>query len=573
MERRLAAVLIADLVGYSRLMSADEAGTLKALKDYETALIEPTVAKHRGRIVKRMGDGYLAEFGSVVDAVECALAWQCHAPTEGDRQLRFRMGLHLGDIMAEGEDIYGEGVNIAARLEALSQPGCITLSDDAFRQVRDRVQAEFHDLGEHEVKNIPHPIRVWEWRCPTAIPRRLQNVKLPAVETPSIVIMPFRNLTGDPEKEYFADGLRMDIQNALVKVSGLFLIASGSAYAFRGAAGTDAACTLGARYALQGTVRAAGEKVRVNAELAEAASGRIVWSEQFERTMDGSFDLQDEITGRVLAAINVKLVLGEQAKVWHKTLKDLRALEAFYKGVHAFFQMDRESMQRARQYFERVAEIQPEVSVGPTWVAMSHWFDIQRGWSDAPEKSKELARQWAEVAASMPDADGQAHSALSYFYLIERRFDEALAAGRQAVANRPSCAYANCFYGNVLHYCGEQDGAIHHLKLAMRVQPLHPPFYIHMLALAYRAKGELESAVSAAKQVLELNPNDVAIRIVLTSAYAELGRHDLAKDTAAEIRRVDPSFSIAQFADAQPYRDTSVLAKLVSDLRSAGLPQ
>jgi adenylate cyclase len=574
MERRLAAVLNADVVGYSRLMSTDEAGTLKALKAYETALVEPTVAKHRGRIVKRMGDGYLAEFGSVVDAVECALAWQCHVPPdEGGRQLQFRIGLHLGDIIIEGEDIYGDGVNIAARLEALAQPGCVALSDDAFRQVRDRVKAEFHDLGENEVKNIPYPIRVWEWRCPTATPRRLQNVKLPAVETPSIVIMPFRNLTGDPEKEYFADGLRMDIQNALVKVSGVFLIASGSAYAFRGAAAPDAACTLGARYALQGTVRAAGEKVRVNAELAEAASGRIVWSEQFDRTMDDSFDLQDEITARVLAAINVKLVLGEQAKVWHKTLKDLRALEAFYKGVHAFFQMDRESMQRARQYFERVADIRPEVSVGPTWVAMSHWFDIQRGWSAAPEKSKELARQWAEIAVAMPDADGQAHSALSYFYLIERRFDEALAAGRQAVANRPSCAYANCFYGNVLHYCGEQDGAIHHLKLAMRVQPLHPPFYIHMLALAYQAKGELESAVSAAKQGLELSPNDVAIRIVLTRAYLELGLHDLAKETAAEIRRVDPSFSITQFANAQPYRDASVLTKFVSDLRSVGLPE
>ena len=460
-----------------------------------------------------------------------------------------------------------------ARLEALSQPGCITISDDAFRQVRDRVKAEFHDLGEHEVKNIPHPLRVWEWRCPTAVPRRLQNIKLSALQSPSIVIMPFRNLTGDPDMEYLADGFRMDIQNALVKVSGLFLLASGSAYAFRGASAQDAACTLGARYALEGSIRAAGQKVRVSAELTEAASGRIVWSEQFDRTLDDSFDLQDEITGRVLAAINVKLVQGEQAKVWHKTLKDLRALEAFYKGVHAFYQMDRESMQRARQYFERVAEIRPEVPVGATWVAMSHWFDIQRGWSDTPEKSKELARQWAEVAASMQDADGQAHSALSYLYLIERRFDEALEAGRQSVANRPSCAYANCFYGNVLHYCGDQDGAIHHVKLAMRVQPLHPPFYLHMLALAYRAKGELDSAVSTAKQALELNPGDLANRIVLTSAYVGLGQRDLAEETAAEIKRIDPSFSLAQFANAQPYRNNSLLEKFVSDLRSAGLPE
>src|SRR5688572_5142223 len=193
----------------------------------KTALSIPWLPSIGGRIVKRMGDGYLVEFNSVVDAVECALAWQGHTPTEGDRQLKFRIGVHLGDIIAEGEDIYGEGVNIAARLEGLSEPGCIALSDDAFRQVRDRVKAEFHDLGEHEAKNIPHPLRIWEWRYPTAVPRRLQNIKLPPLQSPSIVIMPFRNLTGDPEMEYLADGFRMDIQNALVKVSGLFIIASG----------------------------------------------------------------------------------------------------------------------------------------------------------------------------------------------------------------------------------------------------------------------------------------------------------------------------------------------------------
>lgn len=572
MQRRLAAVLNADLVGYSRLMSKDEAGTLITLKAYEIGVIDPTVAKHGGRIVKRMGDGYLAEFASVVDAVECALSWQCQPPMEGDRPLKFRIGVHLGDIIAEGEDIYGDGVNIASRLEALSQPGCITISDDAFRQVRDRVKAEFHDLGEHEIKNIPRPLRVWEWRCPTAVPSRLQNIKLPAMDKPSVVIMPFRNLTGDPDMEYFADGLRMDIQNALVKVSGLFLIASGSAYAFRGARPQDAGCTLGATYVLEGSIRAAGKKVRVTADLSEATSGRVILAEQFDRVLDDSFDLQDELTGRVLAAINVRLVSGEQAKVWHKTLKDLRALEAFYKGVHAFYQMDRESMQHARQYFERVAAIRPDASAGATWVAMSHWFDIQRGWSESPEKSKELARQWAEIAVAMPDADGQAHSALSYLYLIERRFDEALEAGRQAIANRPSCAYANCFYGNVLHYCGDQEGAIHHVKLAMRVQPLHPPFYLHMLALAYWAKGELNSAASTAKQALELNPKDLANRILLTSAYVELGLRDLAEETAADIKRIDQSFSVVQFANAQPYRNNILLEKFVSDLRSAGLP-
>jgi adenylate cyclase len=503
--------------------------------------------------------------------VECALSWQNEPPGNDELQLRFRIGVHLGDIIVEGEDIYGDGVNIAARLEALAQPGCIMLSDDAFRQVRDRVEAEFHDLGEHEVKNIPRPLRVWEWRCPMALPRRLQNVALPPIATPSIVILPFRNLTGDPANDYFTDGLRMDIQNALVKVSGLFIIASGSAYAFRGAGGNETACALNVGYALQGGVRAAGKRIRVSAELTEASSGRVVWAE-FDSTLDDSFDLQDEITGRVLSAMNVKLVQGEQAKVWHKTLKDLRALEAFYKGVHAFYQMDRDGMKRARQYFGRVAEIRPDVSVGATWIAMTHWFDLQRGWTDSPEKSKELVRHWAEIAASMPDADGQAHSALSYLYLMERRFDEALAAGRCAVANRPTCAYANCFYGNVLHYCDDQDSAIHHIKLAIRTQPLHPPFYLHMLAGAYRAKGDLESAVVAAKRALDLSPGDIAGRIILASAYVGLTKFDLARETAADVQRMEPSFSVTHYMQGQPFRDRSLAANYASELRLAGLP-
>jgi adenylate cyclase len=564
--------LNADVVGYSRLMSRDEARTLQTLKRYEARVIDPTITRHKGRIVKRMGDGYLAEFASVVDAVECAIEWQRHQAAEGEQPLTFRMGVHLGDVIVEGADIYGDGVNISARLEALAEPGCIVLSEDAYRQVRDRVAAQFRDLGEHKVKNIPRTLRVWEWRGRMAVPTRLRNVRLPPIEVPSIVILPFRNLTGDPANDYLADGFRMDIQNALVKISGLFIIASGSAYAFRGISAEETGCTLNVQYALQGSIRAAGKRLRVSAELTETASGRIVWSDQFDRTLDDSFDLQDEITERILEAMNVKLIQGEQARVWHKALKDLRALEAFYKGVHAFYQMNREGMQRARQYFERVAEIRPNVAIGATWVAMTHWFDLQRGWSDLPEKSKELARHWAEIAASMPDADGQAHSALSYFYLLERRFDEALAAGGCAVANRPTCAYANCFYGNVLHYCSEYERAIHHINLAIRTQPLHPPFYLHMLAGAYRARGDFEAALLASKQALELSPGDVASQVILASAYIGLGMPDMARETAADIQRIEPSFSVTRFMEGQPYRDAGIVTQYASELRSAGLP-
>ena len=572
MERRLAAILAADVVGYSRLMNKDEMGTLAALKACEAELIEPTVDKHNGRIFKRMGDGFLVEFASAVDVVECALAWQDQLQAKENQPLTFRMGINLGEVIAEADDVYGDGVNIAARLEALAQPGCIAISDDAYRQVRDRLDVKFHDLGEQEVKNIPQPVHVWEWQCKLALPRRLQDSKLPQPEKPSIVLLPFRNLSGDEQQDFLAEGLRIDIQNALTKVSGVFLIAAGAANALRGATPEDASAGVGVQYVLQGSVRTAGNWVRVAAELTDAAANEVVWAEQFDRTLDDSFELQDEITARILTAMNVKFVAGEQARVWHKTLKDPKALEIFYKGIHAFFRMDRDEMMRARQHFETVAKMHPEVSTGATWVALTHWFDIQRGWAQSPETSRDCAVQFAETAAAMEDTDGQAHTVLSHVHLMNQNYDEALAAGREAVANRPACANANGFYANVLHYCGEHDEAIRHINLAMRFQPLHPPFFKNILSSAYRAKNELASAISTAKQTIELAPADILARVILTSAYVRSDRHDLAKEIVAEIKNLDPSFSVTRFADTQYYRSAEFIEQFTAELRSAGLP-
>jgi TolB-like protein len=386
------------------------------------------------------------------------------------------------------------------------------------------------------------------------------------------VLLPFRNLSGDEQQDFLAEGLRIDIQNALTKVSGLFLIAAGSANALRGATPEQASAGLGVQYALQGSVRMAGNRVRVTAELTDTLADQVLWAEQFDRTLDDTFELQDEITAKILTAMNVKLVAGEQAKVWHKTLKDLKALELFYKGVHAFFQMDRDEMVSARQCFETVAKMHPEVATGATWVALSHWFDIQRGWSQSPETSRNLACQWAEKAAAMEDADGQAQTVLSHVHLMNRNYDAALVAGREAIATRPACANANGFYANVLHYCDEQDEAIRHIKLAMRYHPLNPPFFKNVLAAAYRGKNELESAISAAKQTIGLAPADVMSRLILTSAFVRSNKQGLAEEIAAEIKHLDPSFSVARFADAQCYRNAQFLEQFAAELRSAGLP-
>jgi adenylate cyclase len=572
MKRRLAAILAADVVGYSRLMSKDEAGTLAALKACEAEVIEPTVAKHNGRIFKRMGDGYLAEFASAVDLVECAISWQHQALEREGQPLAFRIGASVGEVLDEGGDLYGDDVNIAARMEALAQPACIALSESAYKQVCNRLDVAFDDLGEQDIKNIPNPVRVWEWRGSRALPHRLRSSKPKEPEKPSIIVLPMRNLSGDETQDFLAEGLRIDLQNALTQVSGVFLIAHATASALEGAMPADASTSTGARYVLKSSLRTAGDRVRIAVELVDGIENRVVWSERYDRTLDDSFELQDEITERVLTAINVTLVAGEQARVWHRTLKPLKALELFYKGVHAFLTMEPAEVARARQLFMKVAEMCPDASAGPTWVALTYWVDIQRGWSESPDESRALARKFAEAADAMEYSDGQAQTVLSHVYLMEGDLDAALAAGHRAVSNRPACANANGFYANVLHYSGAYEDAIRHMDLAMRFQPLHSPFFRNVLAASYLAKGLSDRAVEIAQQVLEIAPKDLVAQLIMTSAHMRAGRTDLAHRVATEIRQLDPAFSVKRFLATQYYRDERFLEEFSSSLRESGLP-
>jgi adenylate cyclase len=570
------AILSADVVGYSRLMADDEAGTLASLKRQRAEIFDPKIAEHRGRVVKLMGDGILIEFGSVVEAVKCAVEIQNAIsgqamPSGSGPALLHRIGINLGDVAIEGDDIYGDGVNVAVRLQELAQTGGIAISDDTFRQIRDRLDIVCHDLGEQWLKNMPRPVRAWEWRCDMPPPARLAGVEPALPDRPSIVILPFRNLTGNAEDDFLVDGLRIDIQNALVKVSGLFLIAVGNALAFRGNSARVASRHLGVRYALSGSVRRSGDRVRIALDLADDLSQRIVWAESFDRTVDDVFRLMDEITGRVLTAMNVTLIAGEPAKVWHKTLTNLDSLETFYRGIFQFFRMTREAMSEARQQFETVARRHPEVAAGPTWAALTHWYDFQRGWSESPERSKDLACEWAERAAGMGDADGQAHTVLSHVYLLDRRFDDALAVGRDAVRNRPNCTNANGFYANVLHYCGEQRRAIDFANQAIRRSPIYPPLFKDILAAAHRAIGDPAGAIEAASDAVAINPNDLMARLILASVYARSGRQDLAAGMVEHVRRIEPAFSLERFAKGQPYRDRDFLEQFVADLARAGL--
>jgi len=390
---------------------------------------------------------------------------------------------------------------------------------------------------------------------------------------PSIIMMPFENLTGDSDQDFLADGLRIDIQNALVKVSGVFLIAIASAIKYRGIPTKQAADEMGVQYSLAGSVRRSANKVRFSVTLTDELSGETIWAEQYDRELTDAFEMLDEITGQVLTAMNVKLVAGEPARVWHKTLKDLRSLEALYRGIDDFFKMDADSMREARRFFGQVAKWHPEASIGPTWVGITHWIDFQRGWSDDREVSKNLALEWAKKAIALPDSDGQAYTVLCHLHLIDKDFEAALALGKEAIANRPNCTNANAHYANVLHYCGDQEAALHHIRLAMRFAPIHPPQFKDILATIYRAVGDFDQAAETAKAAIVANPTDLIARLILASISIHQNDPDSGTLMAQEIHDLEPSFSTASFAEGQPYRDAKFLKKYIAELRNAGLPE
>ncbi len=403
-------------------------------------------------------------------------------------------------------------------------------------------------------------------------PPQLQGLDLSMPNRPSIVILPFDNLTGGTENGHLAEGIRIDIQAALVKITGIFIIAAGSANAMRGRETISAGKALGVSYVLRGSLRRSGSMLRISAELIDVQSGSAIWTDSYDRQFDDGFEVQDEIIREIITALDVKLLRGEQAAVWHKTLRDRDALECFYKGVQEFFKLSREPVLRARKYFEAVHKKQPNVSIGATWVAMCHWFDAFKAWGSDPAGSLDLAGDWSRKAARMEDADGQAHMVLSHVHLMNRRFDDALIVGREAIALRPNCTNANGFFGNVLHFCGEQADAIEHVTWAIRYSPVYPPFFADVLALALLFDGSYDAATAVAGESLRLNPAGVTPRLVIIAGHSECGRFSEAREVGARLGASDPGFSLARFAERQPYRNKADLTNFLARLNTAGLP-
>ncbi|MGC2082104.1 MAG: adenylate/guanylate cyclase domain-containing protein [Bradyrhizobium sp.] len=586
-DRRLAAILAADVAGYSRLMGSDEEGTLARLKSCRSALIDPKIAEHRGRIVKTTGDGMLVEFGSAVDAVRCAIEVQ-RAMANGfldvpeDKRLQFRIGIHVGDIIIDSGDIFGDGVNIAARLEGIADAGGICISDDAYRQIRGKTEIAYDDMGQQALKNIAEPMRAWRARpavttlVSTAGPDRTGSL-LTLPDKPSIAVLPFSNMSGDPEQEYFADGVVEDIITALSRMNWLFVIARNSSFIFKGKSvdikqvGRD----LGVRYVLEGSVRKAGNKVRITGQLIDASTGAHLWADRFDGNLEDVFELQDEITTNVIAAISPKLEQAEIERTRHKPTEKLAAYDYFLRGMAEIYQGTREANARAMENFARAIETDPNYATAHGMAAYCYVWRKANGWvSDKDGETKGAmiaARQAARLGYDDAVALAQAGFALSF---VVGNLDDGAALIDRSLQLNPNLAAAWRFSGYVRVFLGHPEDAISHLERALRLSPLDPLIFIvqNGVVLAHFFAGRYEQALSWAQQALQRNPNYAAALIMAAVSAALAGNVEQARYAVSRLRELNPDVTTASFTNVWPLRRVEDLMAFDKGLKMTGLP-
>lgn len=587
--RRLTAIVAADIAGFSRLMGADEEATLLALKDHLRELIDPKVADHGGRIVKTTGDGLLVEYSSVIDAVKCWLDVQSQMQARNgsvpvERRIEFRVGVNLGDVMIDGDDIFGTGVNIAARLEAIADPGGICISQAVYDQVKGNVALTIEDLGRKALKNIEEPVRAYRifgaspaTSTPSSSGERAPgSTAVPSLpERPSLAIMPFRNLNGDPANDYIADGIALGIQTLFVQLSGLFMINVTSHQGYRDGQinAAEAVRELPVRYVLEGAVQLVGHRVRVTAQLTDLRSSAVTWADRYDRDLEDVFALQDEVTREVISSLTSEILGGDLLRVWTEDLTGRGAWEFFLRGVSHFYKFNREDNAAARAMFERIYELHPEKVIGPSYIAMTHWLDATRGWSASSKDSINQATHWAEKSmASDQQNNGLGYVIMGSIRLREHQFDEALALCRKGVSFRANCPFALGQLATVQNYCGDSRSAVKTAREALSVRMVYPPPLVNVLAMAYRDSGEIGLSIPAAREATQLDPDHTDSFVTLCSDYMLSGDDHEAKHVAKQIVEMDPEFRISTYVEQQPYQEAPKLARIADALRSAGLP-
>jgi TolB-like protein/class 3 adenylate cyclase/tetratricopeptide (TPR) repeat protein len=589
-ERRLVAIFAADVEGYSRLMGADEVGTLRDLTE-RRATLDESIASHRGRIANTAGDSVLAEFGSAVDAVQCAVEAQAalaaaNAALPPERHVNFRIGIHVGDVMVKGGDLFGDGVNIAARLQALARAGGTCISSVAYDQVRKILPLAFTDLGAQKVKNIEEPVRAYAVTSKDAAtadkasfaPVRGSNSVLPLPDRPSIAVLPFQNMSGDPEQEYFADGIVEDIITALSRFKSLFIIARNSSFTFKGKAVDikKVGRELGVRYVLEGSIRKAGGRVRITGQLIDAASGSHLWADKFDGSLEDVFDVQDRITMSVVAAIAPKLDQAEIERSRRKPTEKLDAYDYYLRGLAVVEGATKDENEEALRLFYKAIEIDANFAMAHAMVARCFTLRKANGWmADVAKESTETAKV-ARRAAELGRDDAAVLSRAGYALArVVFEPEEGADLIERALALNPHLSSAWQFSGLLKAFRGEPKTAIEHLAHAMRLSPLDPSLYSMQTAtaLALFVAGRYDESLLWAEKASREDPNFLpAIRIIATSA-GNSGQLERAQKAAKRMLEIDPAFRVSRLTDHVPLRRPDDLARYAEGLRRAGLPE
>jgi TolB-like protein/Tfp pilus assembly protein PilF len=580
LPRKLAAILYADVAGYSRLTGADEDATHRTLSEYLDR-IATIVGHHRGRVMHYAGDAVLAMFDAVVDALGCATAIQEDLKVRSrelteDRRLEFRIGVNLGDVIEDRGDIYGDGVNIAARLESLAEPGGICISGTVHDAIGDTLAIEYEFMGEQQVKNIDKPVRAYRvlpagTKQTETAPSRPAELELP--DKPSIAVLPFDNMSGDPEQEYFSDGIVEDIITDLSRIAGLFVIARNSSFAYKGQRlNVPNVCReLGVRYVLEGGVRKAANRVRITAQLIDGTTGGHVWAERYDRDLDDIFAVQDEVTRSIVSALALKLTPDERGRVQHRDTENLEAYEYFLRGRDQTLRDTPEANAQARDMLEKAIELDPQFSLAFSHLSRNHVLTYSNRWGEAPDESLELALELGERAVELDESNPHAYFALAMAALWKKQHDRAAAAAEKCLAADPNSADGHGALGLIRVYSGNAREAVGSLQKAMRLDPHYRDIYLHILALAHEQLKEYEQAVAVLKRRLVRKPESDISRVLLASVYGHLGNFEESRAEWAEALRINPDYSLEHRRRTLPYKNPDDFEHIIDGLREAGL--
>jgi adenylate cyclase len=584
-RRRLAAILAADVVGYTRLVRADEEGTIAALKALRSDLIDPRIAAHNGRIVKLMGDGMLAEFASVVDAVRAAAEVQQavarrNAELPEEQRIVFRVGINLGDVVIDGDDIHGDGVNVAARLEALAEPGGMCVSGKVYEEVRDRIEIAFEDLGEQSVKNIDRPVRVWRWvaKASTAAGNLVAREVPPLPDKPSIAVLPFDNMSGDPEQEYFVDGLTEDIITGLSRVKSLFVIARNSTFVYKGqpTSVAEVGRDLGVRYVLEGSARKVGSRIRVTAQLVHAESAGHLWAEKYDRELTDIFEVQDEITQAVVASTQTQVVLSEGEL--HSRTVDGPALgiwDLVKRGRGRVYDLNSDSFEEARLLALEAIQLDPNNSGGHQLHAFALYHQSWMGYSADRERDMAIARKDAAEAVRLDNKDEYAHWTLGLILLAGLSdHDSAIVEFKRALDINPNFSLGYAGLGTAYSFAGDAEAGIAHAQTALRLNPQDPSNFFRFsgMAVAHFTAGEYEACKECAEKSLQGNADWRLAHIMLIASLVCLGEDEAARSAKDQFLRCCPDEKIST-ACALPFKSDEHRQLLISCMAKAGMPE